>query len=54
MMGLWTMALPGSEPVTGPSAGWVTQYVGPREGFGLSGLALAVVALAGWGTLRRR
>jgi MFS family permease len=54
MMGLWTMALPGSEPVTGPSAGWVTQYVGPREGFGLSGLALAVVALAGWRTLRRR
>lgn len=54
MMGLWTMALPGSEPVTGPSAGWVTQYVGPREGFGLSGLALAVVAMAGWRTLRRR
>jgi MFS family permease len=54
MMGLWTMALPGSEPVTGPSAGWVTQYVGPREGFGLSGLALAVVAVAGWRTLRRR
>ena len=36
MMGLWTMALPGSEPVTGPSVGWVTQYVGPREGFGLA------------------
>jgi hypothetical protein len=49
MMGLWTMALPGSEPVTGPSVGWVTRYVGPREGFGLAGLVLAVVASVGWG-----
>jgi MFS family permease len=54
MMGLWTMALPGSEPATGPCVGWVTQYVGPREGFGLAGLALAVVASAGWRTLRGR
>lgn len=51
MMGLWTMALPGSEPVTGPSVGWVTQYVGPREGFGLAGLTLAVVASVGWRSL---
>jgi MFS family permease len=54
MMGLWTMALPGSEPVTGPSVGWVTQYVGPREGFGLAGLALAVVASVGWRALSRQ
>ena len=32
MMGLWTMALPGAQVVTGPFAGWVTQDVGPREG----------------------
>ena len=51
MMGLWTMALPGSEPVTGPCVGWVTQYVGPREGFGLPGLALAVIASIGWRAL---
>jgi len=51
MMGLWTMALPGSEPVTGPSVGWVTQYIGPREGFGLAGLTLAVIASVGWRTL---
>jgi MFS family permease len=51
MMGLWTMALPGTEPVTGPCAGWVTQYVGPREGFGLSGVALAVAASVGWRAL---
>ena len=54
MMGLWTMALPGCEPVTGPCVGWVTQYVGPREGFGLAGLALAVVASTGWRALRWR
>jgi MFS family permease len=53
MMGLWTMALPGSEPATGPTAGLVTQYVGPREGFGLAGLALAVVATVGWRALSR-
>jgi len=51
MMGLWTMALPGSEPVTGPGTGLVTQYVGPREGFGLAGLTLAVVAITGWRAL---
>jgi MFS family permease len=51
MMGLWTMALPGTQVVNGPLAGWVTQDAGPREGFSLSGLALAAVALAGWRTL---
>jgi MFS family permease len=33
MMGLWTMALPGTQVVNGPLAGWVTQDAGPREGF---------------------
>jgi MFS family permease len=51
MMGLWTMALPGTQVVNGPLAGWVTQDAGPREGFSLSGLALAAVALAGWRAL---
>jgi predicted MFS family arabinose efflux permease len=48
MMGLWTMALPGCNPVTAPCVGWVTQDIGPREGFGLAGVALAVIASAGW------
>ena len=51
MMGLWTMALPGTQVVNGPLAGWVTQDAGPREGFSLSGMALAAVALAGWRAL---
>jgi len=51
MMGLWTMALPGTQVVNGPLAGWVTQDVGPREGFSLSGMALAAVTLTGWRAL---
>jgi MFS family permease len=51
MMGLWTMALPGTPVVNGPLAGWVTQDAGPREGFSLSGMALAAVVLAGWRAL---
>jgi MFS family permease len=51
MMGLWTMALPGTQPVTSPFAGWITQDVGPREGFALSGVALAMVASVGWRAL---
>jgi MFS family permease len=51
MMGLWNMALPGTQVVNGPFAGWVTQDAGPREGFALSGMALAAVALTGWRAL---
>ena len=51
MMGLWTMALPGAQVATGPLAGWVTQDVGPREGFALPGMALAAIAGAGWRAL---
>jgi hypothetical protein len=51
VMGLWTSILPGLSPVTGVVAGTVTQLVGPREGFGLAGLALAVAATLGWRAL---
>jgi len=53
MMGLWTTALPGTSPVNSPFAGWVTQDIGPREGFALSGLALALVSTLGWRALSR-
>jgi len=42
-----------TQPVTSPCAGLVTQCIGPREGFGLAGMALAVVAAAGWRALTR-
>jgi MFS family permease len=51
VMGLWTMALPGCEPVTGPFVGYVTQVDGPRDGLGLAGLALTLTATIGWRAL---
>ena len=51
VMGVWTMALPGMNPVTGVAAGAVAQVVGARAGFGLSGALLAGAALLGWRAL---
>jgi len=51
VMGVWTMILPGLTPVTGLAAGAVTQLLGPREGFGLAGVALAAAAMLGWRAL---
>jgi hypothetical protein len=51
VMGLWTMALPGAQVGTGPFAGWVTQEAGPRVGFALPAMGLAVIAGAGWRAL---
>jgi hypothetical protein len=53
VMGLWSMVLPGLNPVTGFLIGAVAEFVGPRVGFGLSGLALLAAAAAGWRTLGR-
>jgi MFS family permease len=51
VMGLWTMVLPGFIPITGVLVGATTQFVGPREGFGLAGLALAAASITGWRAL---
>jgi MFS family permease len=51
VMGLWVMALPGLMPVTALLTGAVTQYVGPRAGYGVAGVCLAGAALAGWQAL---
>jgi hypothetical protein len=51
VMGLWTMVLPGLSPVTALIVGGLTQYVGPRAGYGVAGLALAGASLAGWRAL---
>jgi hypothetical protein len=50
-MGLWTMALPGMSPVNSPFAGLVTQDLGARYGFSLSGVALTLVTVLGWRAL---
>jgi MFS family permease len=52
VMGLWTMMLPGLMPVTSLVTGALTQYAGPREGYGFAGVCLCAAALAGWRTLR--
>jgi MFS family permease len=51
VMGVWTMALPGMNPLTGITAGAVTQAAGARVGFALGGLLLLASAGAGWRAL---
>jgi MFS family permease len=51
VMGLWTMALPGTDVASGPFVGYVTQDLGGREGFGVAGVALLVTASTGWRAL---
>lgn len=53
VMGLWTMALPGMNPLTGLLAGAVTQAAGGRAGFGLGGAALVATGAIGWRALAR-
>ena len=48
LMGIWTMALPGCQPIIGPFVGWTAGAAGARAGFGLAGLALLLTAGLGW------
>ena len=54
VMGLWTMALPGTEPATSPFVGYMSQTYGARDGFSLSGAALLLTAAIGWRALTDR
>lgn len=54
VMAVWSMALPGLMPVTSPLVGYVAGALGAREGFGLSGAALAALALVGVRGSRQR
>jgi MFS family permease len=54
VMGLWTMALPGTEPATSPFAGYISQTFGARDGFSLSGVALLLTVVIGWRALNDR
>jgi MFS family permease len=51
VMGIWTMALPGMNPVTGLLAGATALALGPRAGFALGGVVLALTAVLGWDAL---
>jgi MFS family permease len=52
VMGLWTMVLPGLAPISVPLSSAVSQYLGPRAGYGLAGVALAAASAVGWRALR--
>jgi MFS family permease len=52
VMGIWTMALPGTIPFTGMVTAAVAQAGGARLGYGLSGVVLVVVAGVTWRALR--
>ncbi len=52
VMGVWTMALPGMNPVTAPLVGLVCDDIGRRQGFGLAGVALVIAAGLAWHALR--
>jgi MFS family permease len=53
VMGIWSMALPGSSPVTGIFSALAAQ-LWPRAGFGLAGVALLIVGAVTWAALGRR
>ena len=50
-MGLWTMVLPGLVPITAVISSAVTQFGGPRAGYGIAGILLAAAVLVGWRAL---
>ncbi len=52
VMGLWSMALPGTVPLTGFLVAAVIEHAGARAGFSVSGVGLALTALLGWRVLR--
>lgn len=52
VMSLWGVAMTGTSPITGFGVAAVVQYVGPREGFSVSGIVLGAAAVAGWRALR--
>jgi len=51
VMGIWTMALPGANLLTGPLTGEVGETLGARAAFGLAGVGLLLATLTGWRAL---
>ncbi|HEX8966113.1 MAG TPA: MFS transporter [Patescibacteria group bacterium] len=53
VMSLWTVAFLGSTPIGGPIIGWIGEYIGPRWGLGVGGIAALVAASIGIFTLKQ-
>jgi len=54
VMSLWAVAFLGSTPIGGPIIGWIGQYLGPRYGLLVGGLAALLAAYFGLRSLRKR
>lgn len=48
VMSFWTIAFLGSSTFGGPIVGWFGEYVGPRWGLAIGGLAAVFAAAIGW------
>lgn len=54
VMALWTVAFLGSTPIGGPIIGWIGQYMGPRWGLVVGGLAAIGASGLGFLTLNNK
>jgi hypothetical protein len=52
-MGLWTMALPGTNPVTGLLVALLADHQGPRVAFAAAAGLIALAAVNAWRPLAR-
>jgi MFS family permease len=53
VMGAWTVALPGMNPITGPIAGAVADAWGARLAFGASGVLMSMIGVGLWRSFGR-
>ncbi|MDX6227540.1 MAG: hypothetical protein QOI76_930 [Frankiales bacterium] len=51
LMGLWSMALPGSLVLSGPLVGWISLQLGPRAALASGGIAVLAATAIGWRAL---
>jgi MFS family permease len=52
VMSFWAIAFLGTSTIGGPIVGWFGEYVGPRWGLAIGGLAAVAAAAIGWWTKR--
>jgi MFS family permease len=53
VMAFWSIAFLGSSTIGGPIVGWFGEFIGPRWGLAIGGLAALVAAALGWRALGR-
>jgi MFS family permease len=53
VMALYAMLFLGTTPIGSPLVGWMSEVIGPRQTFAMTGIATVVAAAAAWGWLGR-